>query len=145
MGVGVAAALIWFPQTEGRAKDLDLIHIYMDPVIAYIYLGSIPFFMALLQAFKLLMNIERNKTFSPSSVKILQTIKYCAISIVCLMAGLISWIAYIGKSTGDDSAGAVAVGIVIIFISIVMATFAAILQKLFQNAVDIKSENDLTV
>src|SRR3990167_6390390 len=115
MGAAVAAALIWFPQTEGRAKNLDLFHIYFDPVIAYIYLGSIPFFMALFQAFKLLTYIEQNKSFSPASVKILKTIKYYAISIVCLMAGLLVWIRY--AAGGDDPAGAIAVGIVVIFAS----------------------------
>jgi hypothetical protein len=34
---------------------------------------------------------------------------------------------------------------VIIFASIVIATAAAIFQRLLQNAVDMKSENDLTV
>jgi len=142
MGAAVATALIWFPQTEGRAKDLDFFHIYFDPVIAYIYLGSIPFFIALFQAFKLLTHIEQNKSFSPASVQILKTIKYCAILIVCLMAGLLVWIRLMA---GDDPAGAIAIGIVVIFASIVIATFAAMLQRLFQNALDIKSENELTV
>jgi capsular polysaccharide biosynthesis protein len=34
---------------------------------------------------------------------------------------------------------------VIIFASLVIAVFAAVLQKLIKNAIDIKSENDLTV
>jgi len=36
-------------------------------------------------------------------------------------------------------------GLVIIFASVVIAAFAALLQKLLQNAIEIKSENDLTV
>jgi len=36
-------------------------------------------------------------------------------------------------------------GIIISFAVSVIATAAAVFQKLFQNAVDIKSENDLTV
>ena len=46
--------LIWFPQLEGRAVNLDLISIYADPLIIYAYIGSIPFFVGLYQAFKLL-------------------------------------------------------------------------------------------
>ncbi len=145
LGLMVFIALLWFPPTEGRAKDLDLFHIYWDPVIAYIYLGSIPFFMALYQAFRLLNYIEENKTFSLASVKILQTIKYCAISIVCSTGILAAWLRYMAIGSGDDPAGGMAIGIVIIFASTVIATFAGILQKTFQNAVDIKSENDLTV
>ena len=44
-----------------------------------------------------------------------------------------------------DPAGFIAMCIVTTFISIVIATAAAVFEKLLQNAVDIKSENDLTV
>jgi hypothetical protein len=46
---------------------------------------------------------------------------------------------------GDDSAGVTALGMFTIFASIVIATATAIFQRLLQNAVNIKSENDLTV
>ena len=45
----------------------------------------------------------------------------------------------------DDAPGAVGIGLVIIFASLIIAVFAAVLQRLLQNAIDIKSENDLTV
>jgi hypothetical protein len=37
------------------------------------------------------------------------------------------------------------IGLIIIFASMVIAVFAAVLQKLLKEAIDIKSENDLTV
>jgi hypothetical protein len=46
---------------------------------------------------------------------------------------------------GDDLAGPTALGILMAFASGVIATAAGVFQKLLQNAVDIKSENDLTV
>jgi hypothetical protein len=36
-------------------------------------------------------------------------------------------------------------GLVLIFVSTVIATAAAVFERLLQNAVNIKSENDLTV
>jgi hypothetical protein len=36
-------------------------------------------------------------------------------------------------------------GLIIIFASLVIAAFAAILQRILQEAINIKSENDLTV
>jgi len=45
----------------------------------------------------------------------------------------------------DDPADPTALGFVVIFAAAVIATAAAVFQKLLQNAVDIKSENDLTV
>ncbi|WP_219914085.1 DUF2975 domain-containing protein, partial [Bacillus paranthracis] len=37
------------------------------------------------------------------------------------------------------------IGMIIIFASMVIAVFAAVLQRLLKDAIDIKSENDLTV
>ena len=46
---------------------------------------------------------------------------------------------------GDDPAGFLAICIVTTFVSIVVAIAAAVFEKTLQSAVDIKSENDLTV
>jgi hypothetical protein len=45
----------------------------------------------------------------------------------------------------DDPAGFIALCIVTTFISVVIATATAVFERLLQSAVDIKSENDLTV
>jgi hypothetical protein len=45
----------------------------------------------------------------------------------------------------DDRPAGVFMRILITFPSIVIATAAAIFERILQNAVDIKSENDLTV
>lgn len=143
IGVIVLVALIWFPQTEGRAKDLSLVNIYLDPFIVYIYASSIPFFAALFQAIKLLGFIEKNNIFSRRAVQAVRNIKFCAVAIVCLLVVAMGWVRL--ASGNDDPAGAIAVGTGLAFASIVIATTAAVLQKVLQTAVDIKSENDLTV
>jgi len=135
--------LIWFPQTEGRAANLDLVSIYKDPLIIYGFIASIPFFVALYHGFKLLGYVDRNKVFSESAVKAVRNIKYCALT---LGGFIILGILYIRLfAHGDDPAGPTAVGIFTTFAAIVIATAAAIFERLLQNAVDIKSENDLTV
>jgi hypothetical protein len=48
-------------------------------------------------------------------------------------------------SDSDDRAGGVFIGILITFASIVVATAMAVLERAVQKAVDIKSENELTV
>ena len=55
---------------------------FKDPFLALVYAGSIPFFIALYQAFKVLGYAGQNKVFSPEAVKALRTIKYCAIAII---------------------------------------------------------------
>ncbi len=144
IGIVALAILIWFPLTEGRAANLDLFSIYVDKFILYGYAASIAFFVALYKAFKLLGYIGQNNVFSSSAVKALKSIKYCAfvLSILIVMAGL-----YIRMfhSKEDDPAGFLAICIVTTFVSIVVATAAAIFEKLLQNAVDMKFENDLTI
>ncbi|KKW19072.1 hypothetical protein A2852_02030 [Candidatus Adlerbacteria bacterium RIFCSPHIGHO2_01_FULL_54_23] len=144
IGIVALAIMIRFPLTEGRAANLDLFSIYSDPFILYGYLASIAFFVALYQAFKLLGYIGQNKVFSLDSVKALRTIKYCAIvlGILIVMAGLYIRIFHAGD---DDPAGFLAVCIVTTFVSIVIATATAVFEKLLQTAVEMKSENDLTV
>ena len=144
IGIIALVFLIWFPKTEGRAANLDLFSIYTDPFILYGYAASIAFFVALYKAFKLLGYIGQNKVFSPNSVKALKSIKYCAIvlSILIVIAGI-----YINifHHKDDDPAGFIAMCIVTTFVSIVVATAAAIFEKILQNAIDMKSENDLTI
>jgi hypothetical protein len=45
----------------------------------------------------------------------------------------------------DDPAGFLAMCIIVTFISIAVATAVAVLERILQNAVDMKSENDLTI
>ena len=144
IGIVALAIMIRFPLTEGRAANLDLFSIYADPFLVYGYLASIAFFVALYQAFKLLGYIGQNKVFSLNSVRALRTIKYCAIilSASIVMAGLYIRIFH---AEDDDPAGFIAVCIMTTFISIVIATAAAVFEKTLQSAVEMKSENDLTV
>jgi hypothetical protein len=143
IGMVTLAGLIWFPQTEGRAANLDLFRIYADPLIIYCFFASIPFFVALYNGIKLLTYVDQNKVFSESAVKAVRNIKYCAI---ILSGFIVVGILYIRLfAHGDDPAGPTALGIFTTFASIVMATAAAVFERLLQNAVDIKSENDLTV
>ena len=144
IGIIALFIMIRLPLTEGRAKNLDLLHVYSDPFILYVYVSSIAFFVALYQAFKLLGYIGQNKVFSSDSVGTLKSIKYCAIVTGALI--VISGIYIrIFHNKEDDPAGFVAICIVTTFVSIVIATAAAIFEKILQNALDMKSENDLTI
>src|SRR5256885_451903 len=146
IGIGALAIMLWEPHVEGRNAHATLFEIYFkDPFLAYAYMGSIPFFVALYQAFKLLGCIGQNKVFSLNSVRALRTIKYCAMILIGFIVGAEAYFNTVQRGKGEDIAGGVAIGLVLIFVSVVMATAAAVFERLLQNAVDIKSENDLTV
>ena len=144
IGIGALGFLHWEPQIEGRNVHATLFQIYFnDPFLVWAYTASISFFIALYQAFKLLGYIGRNEVFSERSVRTLRTIKYCAIVIVGFIVPAEAYLFIVRP--GDDIAGGVAMGILISFISIVVATVSAVFERLLQSALDIKSKNDLTV
>lgn len=136
IGFGALALMLWEPHVEGRNAHSTLFEIYFnDPFLAYVYIASIPFFTALYQAFKMLGYAGENKVFSQEAVKALQTIKYCAISIIGF-AAVGEILIMLGDS--DDRAGGVFMGILIIFGSVVIATAAVRFERIVQNAVDKK-------
>jgi hypothetical protein len=116
---------------------------YYRPILLGLYIPAIPFFFALYSALSLLNLIEKNEAFSIESVNDLKKIKYSAVTICALFAAGMPYIFY--AADRDDAPGVALIGFVIIGSSFVIATAAAVFQSLLQNAVDIKSENDLTV
>lgn len=116
---------------------------WLYPFAAIMYLSAIPFFIALQKAMKLLGNIDKNKAFSASSTRAIQVIKFSALAISALYTIGLPFLFFMADQ--DDAPGLIVIGLVIIGASFVIAVFAAVLQKLVQNAVDMKSEHDLTV
>lgn len=146
LGVGTLLALIAMPQFEGRNANATLFETYFaDPFLAYMYLGAVPFFVGLYQAFKILGFVGKNKTFSHATIKALRTIKYCAFITAGTIIAADAFLMIAARSNGEDAAGAVMLGLITTFTSVVVGTAAAIFERAVQNAVDIKSENDLTV
>jgi hypothetical protein len=146
IGIGALALLLWEPNIEGRNAHATLFEVYFkDPFLALVYAGSIPFFIALYQAFKVLGYARQNKVFSPGAVKALRTIKYCALAIIGFVVVEEIVIMLMNNRDSDNPGAPIFLGVLIAFPSIVVATAAAIFERILQNAVDIKSENDLTI
>lgn len=146
IGIGVLAALLWEPHLEGRNAQATFFEIYFkDPFLAYVYLGSIPFFVGLYQAFKVLGYAGQNSVFSQAAVNSLRAIKYCALITAGAIVAADAFLMVAARSNGEDAAGAVMLGLVATFTSIIIATASAVFERVLQSAVDIKSENDLTV
>lgn len=112
-------------------------------IVGILYLTSIPFFLALWQTLKLLRYIDQDVAFSELSVRALRNIKFCAITMTALYFACVPFLFPIAD--GDDAPGLILFGAAFACTPLVIAVFAAVLQRLLQNAIDIKSENDLTV
>ncbi|WP_071392881.1 DUF2975 domain-containing protein [Bacillus tuaregi] len=148
IGIPVLALCIFLlPQIASvaieHAKDGDVLAYVVFGILAIMYVSAIPFYYALYQAFRLLNYIDKNQAFSELSVAALKKIKHCAITISCLYVSALPLVFIIAE--WDDAPGLVLMGMVIVGASMVIAVFAAVLQRLLKEAIDIKSENDLTV
>ncbi len=144
IGLGTLALLLWEPRIEGRNALSTNYEIYFkDPFLMLVYAGSIPFFIALYQVFQVLRYVGQNKAFSPEVLKALRAIKYCAITIIGFVGAEEVFIML--NHGSDDAAGGVFMGLLIIFGSGVVVIVAKMLERILRNALEMKSENDLTV
>jgi hypothetical protein len=116
---------------------------FLFPIIAGMYVTAVPFFYALYQAMILLGYIDKSKAFSHESVASLNRIKWSALVISAIYMMLMPLFFLIGDL--DDAPGVVVLGMVFTFAPAIVAVFAAVLQRLLKEAIEIKSENELTV
>jgi hypothetical protein len=128
---------------NGAAVERPVLTRVLYPGLIGIYLTIVPFVFALYQAFMLLRHIDTNNAFSDSSIKALRSIKYSAVAMSVLYAFALPLIVAIADL--DDAPGLILMGFAFVCSPLIVSTFAAVLQKLVQSAVAMKSEHDLTV
>ncbi|MCM3671764.1 DUF2975 domain-containing protein [Mesobacillus maritimus] len=143
----LAACLFLFPQiadeaNESAERGADLAFA-VYAMLMVMYVSAVPFYFALYQSFNLLSYIDKNQAFSQMSVRALKNIKKCAIFISGLYVVALPFVAMLAQV--EDAPGLLIVGMVPIFASMVIAVFAAVLQRLLHEAIEIKSENELIV
>ncbi|RUT28724.1 DUF2975 domain-containing protein [Paenibacillus zeisoli] len=143
-GIAVLALCIFLvPHMANFAAKLYPNFVPMEYLVFIVMYGAaVPFYFALYQSFNLLRYIDENTAFSELSVKMLKNIKYCAITISSLYVLGLPLFHFIAKKVDPPIA---IMGLIIIFASLVIAVFAAVLQRLLQEAINMISENNLTI
>ena len=130
IGVGVAALMLWEPHLEGRNAHATTFEIYFkDPFLAYVYVGSLPFFVGLYRAFGLLGHVKQTGTFSQVTVDALRSIKRCALVLIGFVAG---GVVIILMSGDGEPPGIVMSGLVILMasgVAVIAAKFARSVQR----------------
>lgn len=137
LGIAVVAALLVEPHFEGRNANASTFEIYFkDPFLAYVYVGSIPFFVALVRAFGLFGSVRRNGTFSQSTVDALRVIQRCAYVILAFLVGAVAIILMFGD--GEDRPGGIfmslLVGVATTIVALTAAALARNLRRSLQQA-----------
>lgn len=132
VGIGALAFLLIEPHFEGRNVNATLFEVYFkDPFLAYAYLGSIPFFAALRQAFMALGYAGQGQAFSPAAAQALRTAKVCSLAFVAFVAG---GLAVILLTPSDDRAGGVVIGLLVASVATAMAATAAKFERVVRDA-----------
>ena len=140
VGLGALAFLLWEPHVEGRNAHATLFQIYFnDPFLAYAYTGSIAFFTALYQVFRLLGYVADRDVLSSRSVKALRTLKRCALSLIGFLVGAEVYFHFIQRAKGEDIAGGVMLGLVLMVACGGVAIAAAVLERSLRMAVQRRS------
>ena len=139
--LGLLGLLFWIgfvPAGIRQEWDTNL-----APILWGMYVAVVPFYVALHSTLKLLQLIDKNKAFTQAAVTALQRVKF-SVAIVGA-AGLLALPYFYYVADIEDAPGVLLVGLILAATPTVLVVFTAVLQKLFQNAIDIKQENDLTV
>ncbi len=143
LGIGVLFLCVLLYLNIDEAADSEKEFVFLHILLGVFYASAIPFYMALHQAFKLLLYIDRNEAFSDLSVTALKKIKHYAFAISVLYVVSLPLFYYVAEK--DDAPGMLLIGLLLAFAAMVVSVFAAVLQKLLKSAVEIKKENDLTI
>src|SRR5215216_1481111 len=132
IGIGALALLLWEPHIEGRNAHTTTFEIYFkDPFLAYAYLGSTPFFIALYRAFGLFGHVRQNGAFSQVTVDALRAIKRCAIAMIGFVSGGVVFIMMFGDK--EDRPAGVFMSFLVTLAASVIAGVAAMFARSLQN------------
>ena len=133
VGIAVLGLMLWEPHLEGRNAHATTLEIYFnDPFLAYVYVGSIPFFVALHRAFGLFGHVRRNGTFSRVTLNAVRAIKRCAMAIIGFVAGAVIFILMFGD--GEDRPAGVFMSVLVALAASVIGTAAAMFARNLQGA-----------
>lgn len=135
LGLVVLVFLLGEPHLEGRNAQATLVQIYFqDPFLAYVYVGSIPFFLALHRAFRLGGQFRRGESRGTDTVQGLRAIRRCALLLLGFVAGGMVLILRFGDR--EDRPAGVFLGLLSAAAALAMAAVASRLARRVKRALE---------
>lgn len=137
IGIAVLAVCVyWLPQAAIRDAKVRPGDYSIYPLLLCAYGVCITFSVAMYQAYKLLSYINLNNAFSELSLKSLKVIKKCAFTIIFFILILLVYLRAFAMFTGDDAAGPIALGLIGILVTAIIAAIIDVLQRPIKNALE---------
>lgn len=103
-----------------------------DPFLAWVYVGSVPFFVALHRAFRLASHVRENGALSQVAVDALHVITHCMMAFIGFVTGGLAFVIMFGD--GDDRPAGIFMGILVALPSIVVAIVATAIARRLRDA-----------
>lgn len=134
IGIAVLTLLLWEPHVEGRNAHAALTAIYFrDPFLAFVYVGSIPFFFATYQAVRLLGWVGSRETASSErAARAAGVIRECAV----LTIGFILVGVAILMFVGEERPPAIVLGVLATLPVLLIGASTTAYERALRNAVD---------
>lgn len=145
VGAGAGAFLFYgiaIPSIAYEARNGEYLYI-LYPILVGFFLTSIPYYLGLYQIYKILTYIDSNNAFSDVTVKTLRNIRNCGLAGSVIFLLTLPFIYFAAEL--DDAPGLILIGMVFVTAPFAIAVVASVIQKVLQSAIEIKSENELTV
>ncbi|MFJ7698804.1 DUF2975 domain-containing protein [Lysinibacillus fusiformis] len=137
IGIAVLAVCVyWLPQAAIRDAKVRPGDYSIYPLLLCAYGVCITFSVAMYQAYKLLSYINLNIAFSELSLKSLKVIQKCAFTIILFILILLVYLRAFAMFTGDDAAGPIALGLIGILVTAIIAAIIDVLQRPIKNALE---------
>ncbi len=147
IGAGLLAICFALIPELAREESVQNPEAVTYPYMLGAYLLLLPVFFALYQVHKLAGYVEKGRAITADFVSSLRTIKLCAVafSVLVIIGAALTIVFARASDPSEDVTHIFALGFIFTFASSVIAAIAALFQQLIQKAVDLKSENELTV
>lgn len=141
VGLVLASGLLYIVSLDSAALYPELAHLRL-PIYVAMLVGLIPVIVAVKVVFDLLSVVDQGEAFSPRTVRLLRRLKVLfGITAAYLVLGLTGvWVA-MGRTHPSILLGWLAAEVVALF----LFTLAALLERLFAAALELRQDNELTV
>ena len=145
VGLVLASGLLYIVSLDFAALYPELAHLRL-PIYVAVLVGLVPMVVAVRVVFDLLDIVDQGEAFSAPTVRLLQRLKvlfgitaaYLVLGLVGVLVGI--WVA-MGQTHPSILLGWFAAEVVALF----LFTLAALLERLFAAALELRQDNELTV
>lgn len=149
-GLQVAAALLSLtvfgvlligPHYEGRNQDASWSEIYFnDPLLAYVYLGSISFFATIYHLFRFLHYLQNASLSRKKALYRLQQMRFYLMILLGFIVGFLVYLVVVQRRVEEDITAGISMSmLVLLLIGLAIATTIKI-EKMLQTRIIDKEE-----